>query len=281
MIYGGYILQPRKIQESDISIAPPYIREIWNYLLREANSKENPYKGYLIKRGQTFRSYNDIQEGTKWYIGWRKMTYNENHMKKGMRFLRETGRITTKKERGGVLITICKYDYYQEPENYERTTKAPKDRNIAETQVNHCGTTYNKNNKNNKKEEEEKMMSLDLFEKFWELYPKHPDKGKAKTAWDKICTRKHSKVKELPTWNTIKKAIILQKKSERWQTVAFIPHPTTWLNQSRWLDDPKEMVDIKFAESGGHKPKFKWFQEIKYTLDETDDVYKSPGGDPY
>jgi len=281
MIYGGYILQPRIIQESDISTAPPYVREIWNYLLREANSQENKYKGHNIKRGQLFRSYNDIQEGTKWYIGWRKMTYNENHMKKGMRFLRETGRITTTKERGGVLITICKYDYYQDPKNYDKTTKGTEDRTIAEPQVNQPLPYTNKNNKNNKKEqEEEKKISLNLFEKFWELYPKHPDKGKAKTAWDKICTKKHSKVKELPTWDIIKKAVILQKKSERWQKIEFIPHPTTWLNQSRWLDDPKEMKEIEFAESG-NKPKFKFYHDVKYRLDEKDGLYKDLGGNPY
>lgn len=77
-----------------------------------------------------------------------------------------------------------------------------------------------------------------LFDLFWEVYPKKVDKGKALTAWSKLCSKPPS---QRPTWHAIKKAIILQKKSERWQTPKYIPHPTTWLNQRRWLDDPKQM----------------------------------------
>jgi len=150
MIYGGYIITPRVIQESDISVAPPAVREIWAYLLREANSQDNKYNGHVIKRGQLFRSYEDIREGTKWFVGWRKMTYNENATKKAMKFLRETLRITTKKEPGGVLITICKYGYYQDPKNYEGTKKGTKERTIAEPMTNDTGTIYNKNDKNDK-----------------------------------------------------------------------------------------------------------------------------------
>jgi hypothetical protein len=155
MIRGGYILQPRVIEESDISVAPPYVREIWNYLLREANAKDNKYNGHEIKRGQLFRSYDDIREGTKWFVGWRKMTYNENQTKKAMKFLRDTGRITTLKEPGGVLITICKYNYYQDPKNYERTTEGTEERTIEEPLENQPIPDNNKNNKNNKNDNKE------------------------------------------------------------------------------------------------------------------------------
>lgn len=154
-IKGGYILQPRVIQESDINISPPYVREIWNYLLREANSKDMKYNGNSIKRGQLFRSYNDIKEGTKWFIGWRKMTYHENHVKKAMKFLRDTGRITTTKELGGVLITICKYDYYQDPKNYDRTIETTIDGTNEEPMKNHPIPNNNKKEKERKRKEEE------------------------------------------------------------------------------------------------------------------------------
>jgi hypothetical protein len=162
MIKGGYILQPRIIQESDISVAPPSIREIWNYLLREANHKEIKYNGNTIKRGQLFRSYEDIREGTKWYIGWRKMMYNENSTKKAMKFLRDTQRITTKKELGGVLITICNYAYYQDKKNYEGTMEGTDERTIDEPLTNHPIPYTNKNDKKEKKEEE---IPLPLFPK--------------------------------------------------------------------------------------------------------------------
>jgi hypothetical protein len=160
MIKGGYILQPRIIQESDISVASPCIREIWAYLLREANSKENKYNGHVIKRGQLFRSYEDIREGTKWFVGWRKETYNENATKSAMKFLRDTKRITTVKQLGGVMITICKYDYYQNPKNYEATTEETIEETIEQPIENHPPPDNNKNDKNNKNEEEERIKSM-------------------------------------------------------------------------------------------------------------------------
>lgn len=155
MIKGGYILQPRIIQESDISVAAPYVREIWNFLLREANSQDVNCNGKIIKRGQLFRTYDDIREGTKWFVGWRKMMYNENQTKKAMKFLRDTQRITTQKELGGVLITVCKYDYYQNPKNYERTSDRTNERTIAEPSLNHHIPDKNKNEKESIKNEKE------------------------------------------------------------------------------------------------------------------------------
>lgn len=76
------------------------------------------------------------------------------------------------------------------------------------------------------------------FNDFWKLYPKKTDKGKALTKWNIICTRP---TKERPRWRDIKRAILQQQNTDRWKE-GFIPNPTTWLNQSRWLDDPKEMV---------------------------------------
>jgi len=80
------------------------------------------------------------------------------------------------------------------------------------------------------------------FESFWKAYPRKIDKGKAKTRWEKICNKP---AKERPTWKQIRLAIHEQKKTERWQDPKYIPHPTTWLNQQRWLDDPKEMYGFK------------------------------------
>lgn len=84
----------------------------------------------------------------------------------------------------------------------------------------------------------DRFITPSMFEKFWSLYPKKVDKGKAKTKWSQLC-----KKPDRPTWLTIKSAIEAQKKSARWQDSKFIPHPTTWLNQQRWLDDPAEMID--------------------------------------
>lgn len=100
-----------------------------------------------------------------------------------------------------------------------------------------------KNNNNISVEKENpsqvnKNITLSHFPEFWQSYPKKVDKGKALSAWKKLCSRP---AKERPMFRQIKRAIKLQKESQRWQDPQFIPHPTTWLNQNRWLDDPQEM----------------------------------------
>ena len=40
-IQGGYYIKARKIQESEIAHAPPHVREIWDWLLWDANWKDN------------------------------------------------------------------------------------------------------------------------------------------------------------------------------------------------------------------------------------------------
>lgn len=149
-IKGGYYIKARKIQESEISTAPPYVREIWDWLLKEANHKEKKYGKFMIKRGQLFRTYKNIREGLAWYIGYRKMTYNENQTKKAMRFLREHRMIDTTKELGGVLITICNYELYQNPKNYERTNERTNEGTNKEPMENQPLPDNNKNEKNEK-----------------------------------------------------------------------------------------------------------------------------------
>jgi len=91
--------------------------------------------------------------------------------------------------------------------------------------------------------EAHKKITVSMFEDMWKLYPRKVDKGAAKTVWLKICNKP---LKDRPTWREIKSSIRRQSMSDRWQDPKFIPHPRTWLNQSRWLDDADEMKIIKY-----------------------------------
>lgn len=96
-------------------------------------------------------------------------------------------------------------------------------------------------------------ITIRQFDLFWKIYPKKTDKGKALSKWAEICNRKDKN--RIPTWKEIKRAIYAQKKTPRWQKVdkdgkaLYIPLPTTWLNKSRWLDDPAEMVTFDFQNN--------------------------------
>lgn len=190
MIKGGYILKPRIIQDSDISDCSPCVRETWDYLIREANHEDYKNGKFEIKRGQLFRTYDEILNALSWNVGWRKETYTENQMKQAMKNLREHGRITTQKKPGGVLITICKYSFYQNPKNYEQTKEEPTEQTIEKPSTNHRQTSHNykneknvKNEKNNSKQVadvpslsevqdyfKEKGFDTDLANKFYDYY---------------------------------------------------------------------------------------------------------------
>lgn len=152
-IKGGYYIKARCIQDSDIFYAPPVVRELWDWLLMNANHSRSKYSGYTIERGQLFRSYKEILDGLSWRVGWRKESYTENQLKKSMKNLRESQRITTRKEPRGILITITNYDYYQDPKNYEKdkegTTEGTNESTIEEPRKEPTvALSINKNDKN-------------------------------------------------------------------------------------------------------------------------------------
>lgn len=140
MIKGGYILQPRIIDQSEAMNFNPTTRELWLFLLRRANHKDNG----KFKRGQCFLSLNDMQNGLSWYSGYRKNTYSKPQLTKALRRLIESNMIETTKEIRGLTITICEYDYYQDPKNYEGNDKeTPKEVDRLKG-----GRAINKNEKN-------------------------------------------------------------------------------------------------------------------------------------
>ena len=74
----------------------------------------------------------------------------------------------------------------------------------------------------------------DGFDIFWNSYPRKVGKGKAHEAW-----KKHK-----PEIDNVLKTLEWQKESKEWfkENGTFIPHPTSWINGKRWLDEPQEEV---------------------------------------
>ena len=116
MIKGGYILQPRKIDESLISTCPPHVREIWLYLLRKANHEDSKKK---LQRGQLLVEYSQIISDLSWKVGYRTESYKKHHCETAMKLLKKLHMITTTKTTRGMIVTISNYEYYQNPKNYE------------------------------------------------------------------------------------------------------------------------------------------------------------------
>ena len=87
MITGGYIMIARKLLGSTIANCPPHFREIFFWLLLNANHKDQKVGGKVIRRGQCLCSYKDIMESLSWNIGYRKMTYKKHHCEMALRRL--------------------------------------------------------------------------------------------------------------------------------------------------------------------------------------------------
>lgn len=148
-IPGGYYIKSRKIHDSDVAYAPPHVREIWDWLIAQANHKDSG----RIKRGQTMRNISDIIDGLKWYVGFKKMAYSYSQCENAVKWLRKKGMITTQKTTRGSIITIVNYDYYQTAANYESLKPAETH---DEHMPNTC-RTINKNVKNGRRKNDKNI----------------------------------------------------------------------------------------------------------------------------
>ena len=99
------------------------------------------------------------------------MTYNENQMKATMKFLRKHHMVTTTKTLGGVLVTICNYDTYQNPKSYENPNESPNESPKKAPTREPLPTYNNKNVKECKNDKEKKKYKkeivLDLKDAVW------------------------------------------------------------------------------------------------------------------
>lgn len=88
--------------------------------------------------------------------------------------------------------------------------------------------------------ENNRKQTIELFEQFWEAYPRKVGKGAALKAFEKAVKKTSAEVilAAIATW--------IQKPLPEMQ---YIPHPATWLNQERWQDDVNAVATSKNASS--------------------------------
>ena len=119
-----------------------------------------------------------------------------------------------------------------------RSTVLPQS---VKTVVGENGPIRNTNIERNTKDKEDARVLNEtetMFAEFWSLYPKKVDKKGAFRAFKNI-----KKLKEI--FPDIKSALLIQKSSEQWTKAngQFIPNPTTYIHQERWLNvDQKDEI---------------------------------------
>jgi len=83
----------------------------------------------------------------------------------------------------------------------------------------------------------EPSIDTSLFEEFWKIYPRKTAKGSARKAWEKI------KDPESVMAGAQRFA------SDPNRDPSFTPHPATWLNGERWLDEPLPPRKLSLEET--------------------------------
>ena len=80
----------------------------------------------------------------------------------------------------------------------------------------------------------EQNISVLLFEKFWDAYPRKTAKQNARKAFEKL-----KLTADDPRLNAMRFGLAKAMKSREWLQDAgqFIPHAATWLNGERWNDE--------------------------------------------
>lgn len=78
------------------------------------------------------------------------------------------------------------------------------------------------------------------FARFWEAYPNKVGKAAAEAAYAKALKRITG-----PDPPSVLLAGVERAKASRAWAEGFIPHPTTWLRQGRWDDQPAEVIPLQ------------------------------------
>lgn len=100
---------------------------------------------------------------------------------------------------------------------------------------------------------------INLFDIFWEKYPRK--------VWKKDAMKKFDKLKKEDQELAIK-MIDVFKKTRQWQNEQYIPHPTTYINQERFRDE----VETVSNEVDGKQSKYA--NDDRYIYDEKTWMYK-------
>ena len=89
--------------------------------------------------------------------------------------------------------------------------------------------------------EDTKEIYDQIFEKFWKVYPRKVAKKQAAKIFNKIHQKNHK---------NLLKGVLLFSEEKKNTDIQYIPHPSTWLNQERWMDYlDKDNSVLKFGKN--------------------------------
>lgn len=215
----GYILLSRGILESDV-FASQKLLKIWVWCLCKANFKDravthlrgNGEQIIKCKRGQFIFGRHKAEE---------ELFIDGSTIYKSIKKLEKMNMIKIDSNKSFSVITICKYDSYQDNNNYKVTRDKQDDTHTIPTRYPESNTTNTLPNV--KKDKNVINISFDVF---WDLYDKKVDKLKCQEKWNKLTDVDRQNIIDY---------IPLYKKSQ--PEVKYRKNPITFFNNKSWNDE--------------------------------------------
>jgi hypothetical protein len=202
--------------------------QFWIHCLLRANHTDGQYQGVSLKAGQFISGRIGLS---------RETGLSEQEIRTCISRLKSTNELTTLNMAKNTLFTINSWNLYQcEEVANQHINQLPTSFQPASNQL----LTTNKNDKNENNVKNVKKLNTSCaneFERFWSAYPNKKKKPNALKALEKAL--------EKTTIDVIMDALIDYTQSNDWlkDDGKYIPHPTTWLNGERWLDEIKPHED--------------------------------------
>ena len=184
---------------------------LFMYLVLKANHKDGQWQGIDVKRGQFITSFGKVSTDTGISL---------QTIRTLLKKFEKTNEINIQTTNKFTIVTICKYECYQQ-ENEQTNTQLTNKQQTTNNQL-----TTNKNDNNNKEI---------LFNDFWKLYDKQVDKKKCLDKFLKLTDDEIKLIFEnLPNY-------ILNTPDKQ-----FRKNPITWINGKCWNDTefnkPKQII---------------------------------------
>ena len=205
----GYIKLHRKILENPVVFKTNDHFCLWIYLLLTATHKEYDTwfdnKRFKLLPGQLITGIIKLET---------ILNINKSKIQRILKLYENNKQIKQQTTNKGRLITILGWQKYQLENNNEIQNDKP---------IKIKRKLYNNTNNSNNN-----IYIEQMFEKFWQIYPRKVGKKNAYKSFVKI---KNINI------NYIINAIHKYKNTEQWSNIKYIPHPATWLNQERWKDE--------------------------------------------
>jgi hypothetical protein len=184
------------------------------HLLLSANHAPKKWRGIDIGRGQLWTSIGNLAK---------EIGLSEKQIRNSLKKLERTNEISIKGASKGTMITVCKYDSYQDTkEDKGEQTGNPK-ANEGQAKGEQGATNNNDNNTNNDNNRN-KQDNYD-FTLFWDAYNKKNDRAACELKWSKLKdSNKELIMQHVPKY-------VKQTPEKKYRK-----NPLTYLNKQTWLD---------------------------------------------